>query len=85
MLSSIPNEATPVILLSHNPDIFRSVPSRVTLTLAGHTLPGLMSTRTCTLFWPWGRVQNRLVDGDENNVLHYYQALLEGPANEVRH
>jgi hypothetical protein len=49
------------------------------ITISGQTFPGLMSTQTCTLFWPWRRVQNRLVDGDENNVLHYYQALLEGP------
>jgi hypothetical protein len=47
------------------------------VTLEGHTFPGLMATRTCTLFWPWGRVQNRLMDGAENNVSHYYQALIE--------
>ena len=30
----------PVIVLSHNPDIFPTVPARVTLTLAGHTHGG---------------------------------------------
>ena len=25
-------------------------------------------------FWPWGRVYQRLVEGPENNVWHYYQA-----------
>lgn len=48
------------------------------VTLDGNTFPGLMSARGCTLFWPWGRVQNRLIEGAENNVGHYYQALLEG-------
>ncbi|MGE0741816.1 MAG: hypothetical protein AB7O98_10780 [Hyphomonadaceae bacterium] len=40
-------------------------------------IPGLQAEGTCALFWPWGRVQNRLVEGDENNVLHYYEALIE--------
>jgi len=30
----------PVVLLTHNPDIFPAVPARVTLTLAGHTHGG---------------------------------------------
>jgi predicted MPP superfamily phosphohydrolase len=30
----------PIILLSHNPDIFPSVPSRISLTLSGHTHGG---------------------------------------------
>jgi predicted MPP superfamily phosphohydrolase len=30
----------PVLLLTHNPDVFPSVPKRVTLTLAGHTHGG---------------------------------------------
>ncbi len=34
------DEANPVILLTHNPDIFPDVPSRVSLTLAGHTHGG---------------------------------------------
>jgi hypothetical protein len=27
-------------------------------------------------FWPWGRVQNRLNNGDEDNVWHYYKFAL---------
>jgi predicted MPP superfamily phosphohydrolase len=34
------DEGDPVILITHNPDIFPSVPSRVSLTLAGHTHGG---------------------------------------------
>jgi predicted MPP superfamily phosphohydrolase len=34
------NDDAPVILLTHNPDIFPIVPSRVALTLAGHTHGG---------------------------------------------
>jgi predicted MPP superfamily phosphohydrolase len=30
----------PVLLLTHNPDVFPDVPARVTLTLAGHTHGG---------------------------------------------
>lgn len=39
-LTGIPNDGSPVILLSHNPDVFPQVPSRVSLTLAGHTHGG---------------------------------------------
>jgi len=45
------------------------------VTLEGEQFPG-MSTKTGVEFWPWGRVQNRIVDGAENNVWHYYQLLL---------
>jgi hypothetical protein len=34
------NDDAPVILLTHNPDVFPEVPSRVALTLAGHTHGG---------------------------------------------
>lgn len=33
-------DAAPVVLLAHEPDIFPSVPSRVTVTLSGHTHGG---------------------------------------------
>jgi predicted MPP superfamily phosphohydrolase len=38
-LASVP-EGAPVILLTHNPDVFVNVPARVLLTLAGHTHGG---------------------------------------------
>jgi predicted MPP superfamily phosphohydrolase len=34
------NDTTPIVLLSHSPDIFPSVPASVALTLAGHTHGG---------------------------------------------
>lgn len=34
------NDNAPVILLTHNPDVFPEIPARVTLTLAGHTHGG---------------------------------------------
>jgi predicted MPP superfamily phosphohydrolase len=39
-LRNTANDNAPVILLTHNPDIFPNVPARVTLTLAGHTHGG---------------------------------------------
>jgi uncharacterized protein len=39
-LSGIPADDTPVILMTHNPDIFPRVPARVALTVAGHTHGG---------------------------------------------
>jgi hypothetical protein len=38
-LSGVPAEE-PVLLLTHNPDVFPDVPARVALTLAGHTHGG---------------------------------------------
>ncbi|MEO8449520.1 MAG: metallophosphoesterase [Gemmatimonadota bacterium] len=39
-LATVPADGSPVLLLTHNPDIFPAVPDRVTLTLAGHTHGG---------------------------------------------
>jgi predicted MPP superfamily phosphohydrolase len=39
-LASVKDDGAPVILLTHNPDVFPTVPHRVTLTLAGHTHGG---------------------------------------------
>ena len=38
-LSSVPDSA-PVIAFTHNPDVFPSIPARVSLTIAGHTHGG---------------------------------------------
>ena len=39
-LSGVPADGAPVLLLTHNPDIFPDIPDRVSLTLAGHTHGG---------------------------------------------
>jgi len=39
-LSAVADDDAPVILLTHNPDVFPDVPDRVSLTLAGHTHGG---------------------------------------------
>ena len=39
-LSRVKDDGAPVIVLTHNPDLFPRVPDRVTLTLAGHTHGG---------------------------------------------
>ena len=39
-MSVVKDDGAPVLLLTHNPDVFPLVPNRVTLTLAGHTHGG---------------------------------------------
>lgn len=39
-LAQIDDDGAPVILMAHEPDIFSSVPSRVSLTVSGHTHGG---------------------------------------------
>ena len=39
-LAAVADNNSPVLLLTHNPDVFPIVPNRVTLTLAGHTHGG---------------------------------------------
>jgi len=47
------------------------------VTLQGQSFPGLKADGAAGLFWPWGRAQNRLTNGSEDNVWHYYQALIQ--------
>ena len=44
------------------------------LTHEGVPFPGLQTTAG-NLFWPWARVENRLREGPEDNVWHYYLHL----------
>jgi uncharacterized protein len=39
-LAAVGTDTAPIILITHNPDLFPSVPNRVSLTLAGHTHGG---------------------------------------------
>ena len=45
------------------------------VTLDGQTFTG-MQAPSGTNFWPWGRAQNRIVNGPEDNIWHYYQILV---------
>ena len=48
------------------------------ITSGGDEFPGLQAAnKESTLFWPWGRVHNRLTDGPSDNVWHYYQNLIK--------
>jgi hypothetical protein len=46
------------------------------VTLGADTIPGMKATTSDVLFWPWGRVRDRLLDGPASNVWHYYQGLV---------
>ena len=48
------------------------------VTLEGESFPGMEAEGTAKRFWPWGRAQERLSKGPENNVWHYYCVLAEG-------
>lgn len=45
------------------------------VTNDAQSFPGLRSTRGA-MFWPWGRVHQRILVGSENNVWHYYKFLM---------
>jgi len=45
--------------------------------LDGKAFPGLKCDGKAGLFWPWGKVQNRIINGPEDNVWDYYQALVK--------
>jgi hypothetical protein len=49
--------------------------------LGGDKSAGLRADKDGTTFWPWGRAQNRLVNGPEDNVWHYYQVLVSEHGN----
>ena len=46
------------------------------VTLEGQSFPGLNASGPAGLFWPWGRAQNRIKNGPEDNIWHYYQHLI---------
>jgi hypothetical protein len=45
------------------------------VTMEGNQFPGVQ-TSACVLFWPWAKAHGRIMNGPEDNVLHYYEALL---------
>lgn len=46
------------------------------VSLNDERFPGLKGHHDGVTFWPWGRLMNRLVNGGEDNVWHYYQRLI---------
>ena len=44
--------------------------------LNGEQFPGFKAQNVDSTFWPWGRVRNRLMNGAEDNVWHYYCQLI---------
>lgn len=65
-MAGIPDDGNPILLLAHEPDIFITVPDRVSLTLCGHTHGGQVrlpfigphhqfSLRTALRLWAYRR------------------------------
>ena len=52
-----------------------------TVTLGGDSFPGMRADRTGGEFWPWGKAYNRLKNGPEDNVWHYYCYLRSKDGN----
>ena len=46
------------------------------VTVQGNRFPG-MQRKPDSLFWPWGKALNRIVNGPEDNLWHYYRVLLK--------
>jgi hypothetical protein len=50
-----------------------------TVSMGGQSFPGLEQAGGA-LCWPWGKAHNRLINGPEDNVWHYYRLLVQRPA-----
>ena len=46
------------------------------VAVQGNRFPG-MQRKPDSLFWPWGKALNRIVNGPEDNLWHYYRVLLK--------
>jgi hypothetical protein len=46
------------------------------ITSDGPRFPGMRADRSGQLFWPWGRVNNRLLNGPGDNVYDYYRIIV---------
>jgi len=47
------------------------------VVLNGERFPGLKADLTGETCWPWGRADKRIRNGEEDNVWHYYQLLVQ--------
>src|SRR5687768_3016535 len=45
--------------------------------LGDEEYPGMRSAADGLLFWPWERAYKRLTEGTEENIWHYYVALVQ--------
>lgn len=71
-LAEVP-EGAATILLAHDPDVFPRVPSRVALTLAGHTHGGQVGIPFLRRYWTPTRHGERYVQGHvEEDGRHLY-------------
>lgn len=45
-------------------------------------IPAVRATDASHMIWPWAKAHNRIVNGPEDNLWHYYQAVTDqlGPA-----
>jgi hypothetical protein len=50
--------------------------------LGDKEFPGMRSAADGLQFWPWERAYNRIIDGAENNMWHYYAALVENSRDD---
>lgn len=46
------------------------------VTIDSEELPGL-ETKKGDIIWPWAKTNNRITNGDEENVLHYYKLIIQ--------
>lgn len=51
--------------------------------VGGEKFPGLQTKQSGTQFWPWGRAQKRIKNGPEDNIWHYYRALLRRDGSDA--
>jgi len=52
------------------------------VTLEGQEFPGMQATRTAAEFWPWGKVQKRLLEGADENVWDYFRVLVDADGHD---
>ena len=67
-------DGAPVLLLAHEPFVFRRVPERVSLTLCGHTHGGQVNLPVVTelfteLQFGMRQVYGHIVDGDRHMII----------------
>ncbi|WP_133477350.1 metallophosphoesterase [Cognatilysobacter segetis] len=62
--SGVAADGAPAIVITHNPALFPSIPSRASLVLAGHTHGGQISLPGVGQPAQWGKPENRYIRGE---------------------